>query len=81
MSGVCAQPVQRADPLARSLAGLRWGGNKSNENGYMLMENHLHARPTTFGERKSALSRLCLTLLEDRRVKALIYLHLTQEQL
>ena len=31
-------------------------------NGLCLLENHLHARPTTYGERKSALSRLCLDL-------------------
>ena len=29
-----------------------------NPNGLCLRENHLHDRPATYGERKSALSRL-----------------------
>ena len=56
-----AQPVGGGEEIMQQLkwslpsAGLRWGGNKSNENGLCLHENHLHARPTTYSERKSAL--------------------------
>ena len=39
----------------------------------MLMDNYLHARPTTYGERKSALSRLWCRALHVQPCSILLY--------